>query len=547
MKVFLSLTLFFLASLSFAQSGYKVGVTAAPGIPFATETQDQIALDNSIVYFRGFENKWIDEYNKVPLASFQYLYAFDNTSGGPAYVPVELPVYFFFSEFDKVNRSNILDNLAELMPDILDLDQEEVAIKENLRAQFENRNFIRRIVNKRNLDKLNMNIRIWQDDQELSIGKIVLEFRWIKDRERNQEVLAMDAFIHFDLNFKNPGTSIIRINHAVPAFFQQAKQDRYYTPFHLGTGGSWKGNINKLYLVRQAIDASLAFPYYFNGESYSYGMDKQVMVLNDHSPEKSEKVAFYTYRGHNCGCYDGDAIPEKIFFPTALSNVTASNWWNPQKKSPKQCVEASTQRTTVKWVPDWEHGLGGTLSIDAAPLDQVNDSKTKLEPLFSNDCDVAGEPVLQYTTGYHPYLAFDAADDSIRVGGMTVAGHFGVKSSWCVQSDRQGRGESLTFTTTQPVDEIKFYTGMYTDEATYKRYNRVKQFKLQQINGPLSKDLSFSDIVTSSYELDLQPGTYKLTIDDLYEGERPDVTCFSSILLSFHFEDDWFNTFFNQF
>lgn len=546
MKVILGIVFYLSALTLWAQSGYKVGVTAAPGLPFATESTEQIALENSIVFFRGFENKWLDDYNKVPLASFQYLHAFKNTSGGPAYVEAQLPVYYFFSEFDKVNRSNILDNLAELMPDILNLDQEEAAIKESLRAQFENRNFIRRIINKRNLDKLNMNLRVWQDDQELTVGKVVLEFRWIKDRERNQEVLAMDAFIHFDLNFKQAGTSVVRINHAVPTYFQQAAQDRYYTPFHLGTGSNWKGSIGKLYLVREALDASLAFPYYFNGETFSFGTDKQVMVLKNHLPERSEKIAFYTYRGHNCGCYEGDALPEKIFFPTALTQVTASTWWNPQRKEAKQCVEASTQRTTVKWVPDWEHGLGGSLSIDAAPLDQVNDAKEKLAPLFSNDCDVAGEPVLTYTSGYHPYLAFDTADDSIRIGSRSIPGHFGVKSAWCVQSDRQGRGESITITLSQPVRSIKFYTGMQADETTYKRFNRVKQFELKQINGTYSKDLSFSDIVTSSYELDLQPGTYKFTIADLYEGQRPDITCFSSILLDFHFNDEWFNTFFDQ-
>lgn len=529
-----------------AQSGYKVGVTAAPGLPFPAETTEQVALSNSIVYFRGFENKWLDEYNKVPLASFQYLHAFDNTSSGPVYVPTKIPVYFFFSEFDKVNRSNILENLAILMPDLFQLDQEEAAIKESLRTQFENRNFIRRIINKRNLDKLNMSLRVWQDDQELTIGKIILEFRWIKDRERNQEVLAMDAFIHVDLNFTKPGTSIVRMHHAVPAYYQQAAKIRQYTPFHLGTGSGWKGPIEQLYLVRDALDASLAFPYYFTSNTYSYGPDKEVMVLKNHTPEKSEKVAFYSYRNRNCGCYEGDAIPEKLFLPTALSQVTASQWWDPGKKVAKQCVEASTQTTTVKWIPDWEHGLGATLSIDAAPLEQINDTQEKLAPLFSNDCDVAGEPILTYTTGYHPYLAFDAADDSIYLGSMALPGHFGLRSGWCVQSDRQGRGESLTFTITQPVHEVKFYTGLHTDEASYKRYNRVKEFDLQQINGSFQKTLSFSDIVTSSYILDLAPGTYKLTVGDLYEGERPDITCFSALLLDFHFNDTWFDKYFRQ-
>ncbi len=540
---------FFLGSLTAVwaqQNGYKVGVTAAPGIPYPSENADAIALEKSIIYFRGFEDMWIDEYNKVPLSSFQYLYQFNNTSGSPVYTPIEIPIYFFFSEFDKVNRSNILNNLAELMPDILNLEQDEVQIKEDLRAQFANRNFIRRIINKRNLDKLNMNIRVWQNDQEIKVGKVVLEFRWIKDRERNQEVLAMDAFIHVDLQFKQPGLSTVRINHAVPAYYQQAQKDRYYTPFHLGTGSNWKGPLGQVYLVRNALDAAMAFPYYFSGDTYSYDTDKQVMVLQNHEPEKSEKVAFYTYRGTNCGCYAGDALPEKLFFPTALSQVTASNWWNPQHSVAKQCVEASAQRTTVKWVPDWEHGLGGKLTIDAAPLDQVLDTREKLDPLFSNDCDVAGEPVLTYQEGYHPYLAFDVAQDSVEVGGMQVEGHFGVKSGWCVQSDRQGRGESLTFTTKQPVDEIKFYTGLHADDASYKRYNRVKQFDMEQINGPFRKTLTFSDIVTSSYEVDLPPGTYKMTISDLYEGERPDITCFSAIQLHFHFGDNWFNTFFEQ-
>lgn len=549
MRILFLCTVMIFSLIGYAQDTYSLGVTAAPGLPFTENktAQESVRMKQGIVYFRGFEQTKLDDLHTVALSSFQYLYALENTSTGPMYTPIVIPVYYFFTEFDPVNRSKILDNLAELMPGILQLDQNEAAIKEQLNTTFANRNFIRRIVSARNLDNLHLNLRVWQDDNELKLGKIVLEFRWIKDRETQQEVLAMDAFLHVDVNIKQPGTTILRMNHAVPSYFQHtSKADRYYTPFHLGTGHQWKGNIASLYLVRNVLDATLAFPYYFNGKQHNYGVDKSVMVLEQHEPEASEKIAFLDVEGNTCGCYAGDGQPETLYIPEAITNITASNWWQPQKQEAGRCIETDPEHLTVKWVPDWEHGLSSQLAIATNPLAKAAISQEKIATVLSNDCDVAGDPILKFKSGFHPLFAFDVADDSLFLPTMRTEGHFGVKSAWCVQSDRQGRGESLSFTISQPVRLIKFYTGMHANDALYKRYNRIKHFKLERIGGNFEKILSFSDIVTSSYELDLPPGTYKMTIQDIYDGERPDIACFSAIQMHFHFNDTWFDTYFKQ-
>lgn len=530
-----------------AQSGYKVGVTAAPGIPFSQAGEEHVQLDKAIIYFRGFTDKWLDEYNKVPLASYQYLYSFYKEVEMPVYAPTQLPVYFFFTEFDNQNRSNILDNLATMMPDLFDFSTDEATTKEVLREKFANRNFIRRNINKRDLDKLNMNIRVWQDDKELDINKIVVEFRWIKDKENNQEILAAELFIHFDLNFTRAGQSVVRINHAVPTYFQQAEDLRYYSPFHIGSGRTWKGNIDSLYLVREALDASLSLPYYFDAATYSYDYDKEVVVLTNHEPEKNEKIGLYTYRMANCGCYAGDAVPEKLYFPSALTNVTASNSWMLPGNKAGRCADFSQGVTTVKWVPDLEYGFAPDMGVNERPLDQQLHSGEVVQSILSNECDNAGDPYLSYTAGFSPWLAFDAGLDSVDFGKAKIAGIFGTSSAWCTQSDKQGIGEYLEFTITQPVSLMKFFTGLQSDASSYQKYNRVKLFELVHMGGTLRKDLYFSDIVTSSYEQPLEPGTYRLYIREVFEGQRPDITCFSAVRMGFHFNDSWFDTQFKVF
>lgn len=545
MRFYLTVVLLAGTLAIFGQTSIKTAVTSTSGLPFSKLAAEQVQLKRAIVEFKGFEDRWVDDYNRVPLATWSTLYEFFSESEQPVHAPTELPINLFFTEFDKIERSNILDNLARVMPDLFDLSKDDAAFKADMREKFKNRNFIRRIFNVRDMNKLNMEFRIWQDDQPVEVTRFVMEFRWVTDRERNIEILVAECYLHFDLRFKQQGSSIVRIQFVTPSYFRTKTEQQYYTSFMTNTGRSWKGNIESLYITYPNIGNTVALPYYLEPSHYSYRSGIEVLHLKDVEPERGEKFGFARVRPVDCGCYAGDAVPQFVSFPAAISSVSASSHWKQGLEQEKLCATSPLKYAIVKWVPDIEPGLADMLTVLERPLSTVSSTET-LDGILANDCSNSGEPVVKFIQPYHPWWVFDMGHDSIMVAGIKQTGYFGKGTGWCVQSARQGIGEYIEFTTTQPINLIQLFTGLATNEETYNRYNRVGVFELQEVGGNERLRIGLSDIVSSSYEVHLKPGTYRLVVKEVIEGERPDVTCFSDLRFNFSFGDAWFDKFFRQ-
>ena len=143
---------------------------------------------------------------------------------------------------------------------------------------------------------------------------------------------------------------------------------------------------------------------------------------------------------------------------------------------------------------------------------------------------------------HHPVWAFDVGVDSVGKYGVKEEGNFSLKTAWCEGSTGSGIGQYIEFEITQPVNYMKFYTGYQKSEKEYADQARVKFFELEGVTNNYEKLLIFSDQgISSSYDVFLQPGKYRLKIKEVYPGKQP-ITCFSDIMLYFTVDDNWLNT-----
>lgn len=543
--LFLSILLLTIPSLA-QVSPQLTGATGVPGTLSPSSPNELITLKKQIIYFKGFREHDIGNKVMVPLASYQNLLEFNNTSGQPQSVECHIPVNVFFTNFTRGNRSVILDNLARIMPDLFNFAKDEQSIKEDLERKFAKRNFIRRIINIRDLDKVHMDVRLWVNDQEVKLSRITMEFRYYRDRENDMEVLSMEADLGFAINFKAEDKTVVRFNLLAPAFKTGQDATYYFSPFMTGGGRSWAGNIEKIYTVYPSVENTLLIPYYMNTEWKAFGFGQNVAILSNHEPELNEKIGFYARRNASCQCYQGDGSAQPVHFPTGLKSVSASSWYKNRPSEAGRCLTTNPDMEVLRWVPDFDLGSYGKLSLDNKQLEVRHPSQPLLNQIVTSDCSVSGEPILQFNEGYHPLWAFDAAPDSFNFEDRGYQSNVGSNSSWCVREANSGKGQYLSFTITQPVDLVKLYTANYQDRANYNKYNRVKRFELIQQDGNHKQEFLLSDILTSSYVVELQPGTYKLFIREIYPGVNDEVTCVGSIELHFAGPDDWFIKYFNQ-
>ena len=527
--------------LIWANNEKITGATATSGVIYTTSKEGaDISMNNAIVRFNGFYERLMPDYKTVPQCSYSALYALENTTVNFKSIEATLPVTFYFTEFDKDKRSRILNNLAVLMPELIDLKGDAAAIKAKLNAQFQNRLFIRKFFNERDLPELHMDIKIIQDDKEVKVDKVMLEFRMIRDNSGKEgEVLVMDMQLMYTLQFKPKQTAMVRMEYVLPSFETVSNVKYYFSPFVTGSGRGWQGNIKNLYIISPAIESTIALPYNLDYKLHNFKYNKNLLVFRNHKPEKFEKIGFYAIKEGFCDC-GKDAFIDRISLPNALQNVTASSWVKSNQTENNVCSAPSTDLTVVKWVPDFDEGKNYELGFLKNNLKTENSGSTRLQSHIQNDCS-GNIPTLNFKDRFNPIWAFDFGLDSIGTLGYMQEGKFNLETAWCTNG---GVGEYLEFEITQPVDFMKFHTGFQKNDQTYKENNKVKYFELQQIGGSYKRTFLFSELLSSSYEVEMPKGKYRLYIKDIYKGTKGSMTCFSNIILSFTIDDPWLNQYY---
>lgn len=538
---FLIIQILFSANVLLADEGFIVGATASTGVIYAKTENEHISMNREIIRFDGFMDKWISAEYKVPLSKYKVLFEFENHSDQLQEVPCAFPVNVFFTDFSAASRSNIIDNLAMLMPDIFTPAKNEKAFLDNLEEQFERRTFIRRIINTRDLAKLNLELHISHNDKPVDIQKIVLEFRLLNDeKNKDRKILFMEAHMVHKLVFQPKKVSQVIVEYVAPAFKTSYSDEYFFAPYILGTGRTWKDDIKEIYIVHKTEDAGVAFPYYMDYSVQSYGMDMNLITIKNHEPETNEKIGFYNYIKQDCDCSHNDGQPYRLTFPVALKEVGASGWLAQQETLGKACYYTNDNALTVKWVPDFELGDNHDLSFLRAPLERNSGSNKMADQAIQNNC--AGQTaIVNFTEMFHPVWAFDLGPDSVGIGTDAIPGRFDLPTCWCEGKNGFGENEYLEFEITQAVSLIQFFTGNHRSTETYTAYNRVEKFELQQVDGQFKKMILLSDLVSSSYELDLAPGKYRLVLKSVFPGLVNDHSCIAGIRFRFEVDEPWLN------
>ncbi len=525
--------------LSARAGGFLVGATGQTGMIYPQKANENVALDKAIIDFEGFSIRYTTDHFPVPTASYKCLYDFANQGSNYEYVPSVLPLKLYFTRFDRASRSRVYDYLADLLPDLFIKNGSHEAIISHIREQFGHRVFIRQYLNVEDLDKLNVRVNIVQDDKQVSVQKAIAEFRLVDDQSGNKAaVLEMDLKLVFDLQMKPMSGSTVLISYAVPAFDMGDGDNLFFASVFLGRGRDWAGNISQLYMAWPALGATLTLPYYMEYKLFDLGYDKKLALFSDHEPEQFEIVGFYHHDAPRCEC--GNTYSDYLYWPAALKNVRASSYLKGSGSLSGTCAQPAVSVAVSRWVPPFEEGSTGTLSIFKDTLTSEKAGPGNYKSLLTNTC-IQGTPKVSLPEKHSPWWAFDVGSDTIGYLKSVRTGHFNENTSWCEGVKGYGFNQYLEIEITQPVDALKFWTGDVSSEQSYNENSRVKKFVLTRVGGNYRKLLVFSDLhISSSLEDYLPPGKYRFTITEVYKGSKYATTCFAGLKLSFTLEDEWF-------
>ncbi|GEM_PF-4397895 len=535
-RSFLLAVVFLLSAHIRAQSDFRIGATALPGLLTPAEAQNDIVLERILIHFKGFRYIKNDHGRYDAYGRFSVHYSFLNKSKKKLYVEASVPNRVYFNEFDRSHRSLVLDNVAAAVPGLFKLQGNDRQIREEMENLFSKKVFIRRFMNVSDLPKLNMAYAIAQDGRALHYERCELEFRWNKERPEDPGVLQMDLKQKLELVFPADSRSELEWEFLSPAFLTGKESSKLYVPVSTTGISGWADKVKFLYLASTANEGSVALPYYMDYRRAMTGHDINLVIIEKHKPQRNERIAFYDVRDIGCACYQGDAEAVPLFIPLAIDNISASSWYQNEIRLNGKCLQSEDEVSIYSNVPPYLNGRDGTLGFTGRALKKTGHTRLVLDDKYVADCDASGEPFLLLSRGYHPVWAFDESKDSIYTDGQARANTFTTSTAWCAAG---GTGEYLEFETRQGVKEIKFYTGIRSNNDIYRKFGRVKMLQIEQQDGPYRKLIVLSDLITSSYDVMMPAGKYRMIIKETYPGVRYESTCLSRMRFTFASPDPW--------
>lgn len=531
----LATALFFALSIR-AQSDIRIAATAVPGLLTPAEAQNDITLERILIHFKGFRYIKNDHGRYDAFARFSVHYSFLNKSKKKRYVEANVPNRVYFNEFDRSHRSLVLDNVAAAVPGLFKLQGNEQQIRAEMDNLFKQKVFIRRFMNVRDLPKLDMAYAIRQDGQALHYENCELEFRWNKERPEEPGVLQMDVNQKILLVFPAESRSELEWEFLSPAFFTQKESSKFYIPISTTGISGWGDQVKFLYLASAPNEGSVALPYYMDYRKTIMDRDLNLVIIEKPSPQRNERIAFYDEQNMDCACSQGDDKAVPVFIPQAIAQISASSWYQNEIDLHGNCLQSEEEVSIYSNVPPYLEGLDGTLGFTGRALKKSNHTQSILDGKYSEDCNESGAPYLRLNEGYHPVWAFDQSSDSLYIDGHPKENTFPNSTAWCAAG---GVGEYLEFETRQAVKEIKFYTGIRSNDDIYRKFGRVKMLEIEQQDGPYRKLIVLSDLLTSSYNVMMPAGKYRMIIKETYPGVRYESTCLSGMRFTFASPDPW--------
>lgn len=538
MKKFFIVICVFYSSLCYTQStavNYN-GVSAITGNLKPEGATYGISLQNELIHVRELDTAVL----------YDVLYEFKNTTTSYGNFTVMQPITIYFNEFRAGMRSDMLDKLGVLFSDVFKVQDASIDIRKQLKENFGDRLFIRRYVSSQNLKALGIIADIFKNNQKSQYKKILVEFKWIDEDpynlNKNTEVLVMEIKFSTDFTF-NPGEQIQILSFMkLPPTVCGIQEKQIYTPYQIGYDKNWEGSIQNLYIRHDAFDISPILPSSFSYTANYIGERDQVLLIKNILPANKQRIGFYTTEENRDAC-GNNVSAEQLLIPSAIKNITSSS----NTKEELHIVKRNYKTTNQVIVSDslQAYQTGNPTDLDFIKKDfRAKVFPSELNTLIKTNCK-NGETDIALQQGGHPVYAFDISNFDEKDTANTGKPNLQMQTCWCEGAAGKGKGEYIEFELTQPVSYIRIYNGNWFDEKSFTEGSKADIIRFYSVDGTFEdgkKDKTFSIIdlkIQNLYTLKLQPGKYRIYIDDATVGKN-ETSCISSISFSFDFQDEWF-------
>jgi hypothetical protein len=530
-----------------ADEGFIIGATTSSGVIYSDKDHEAIVMNREIIDFKGFLQTYTTEFKPAAIATYNVLFEFENTLGNYYQVDCGFPIQVNFTHFDAASRPSIIEFLTTVFPDDFSMTGSAQDIIGKLQETFRERIFIRRFINVQQLYLLQIGMEIIQDGKAVPIDKVMAEFRLVDDdRGHKKSVLSMQLHLLHKLNFTPRQKSTVIVRYYTPAFNMGHDGYNFYAPYILGTGATWKDDIQAIYVLNRPQESSLAIPYYMDFKSADFDYDKRLTIVKEHEPESFEKIGFFAVRNSNCGCSRNAGLQEALTLPWSLKNITASSTLSATSLIQGACFETVVGTSVVRWIPDFDMGYNQNLTVVNEIVESDSSNARQYRTIAENQCS-GDEAIVELKKAYHPLWAFDIGPDTLSFQGIGQAGHFSERTAWCEGARGKGEGQYLEFEITQPVDAIMLYPGNQKGTEVYKASSRPKVVDLVEVTtGRKIRTLPFWDFMTSSsFDMKtesqerLEPGRYRIVVKETYAGTSNEDLCISGVYFRFAIDDPW--------
>lgn len=525
----------FLVSYVQAQStSYFNGVSAVTGNIKPEGEPAGIRLQNELIHIRELDT----------VVLYDILYEFQNTTTGYGNSTIQQPISLYFNEFRPGLRSPMLNKLALVFNDVFQVEDTTVDIRDQIKANFQQRLFIRRYVSPANLKALGIVADVFKNKQHIEYKKVMVEFRWLDEDpynlNKNTEVLVMDIKFITDFTF-NPNEKYNLLSFLkLPTTICGIDEKQLYAPYQIGYEKNWTGTIDNIYIQHDIFTATPVIPSGFTYTNKYVGEKDQVLILKNITPAPDQRIGFYAIQENYGVCGKNKLVEEQLIIPVPVKNVTASSWVKTDTKiSGRNYVVANEVAFSDK-IQAYQTGNPTNLDMMSANFQTKPYTSYLLNDYLTGDCKGQSADINIKESG-HPIYAFDISnynpDDSAFAGKDNLA----MQTGWCEGAAGSGKGEYIEFELTQPVKAIKMYNGNWLNDKVYKESTMVDIIRFNSPDG-LIDDLKYSIIdlqIQNLYQLKLPAGKYRIYMNDIGEGKNP-VSCIASITFDFDLQDEWY-------
>lgn len=500
------------------------------------------------------QNELIQVQELDTVAKYDVVYEFKNNTSTFATVTAAMPLNIYFNEFAPGKRSEMLDKLATIstFSDVFTVQDKTKDTREQIRANFQNRLFVRKYISIDNLKALGIYVDMFNNNTRINIKKIFCELKFTDATPlylpKNTEVLSMEIKFIVEMNFTPDEQTTVLTFLTIPAINAGIGQTETYSMYTLGYEKNWSGRLDGLYMKYDVFKSTPILSSKFSEyKSYIDGERDQVIKFEDIMLMDKDRIAFYNISNRNT-CNAANGITEQLIVPSSVVNIKASSW----TKTDQEFTKRSFAQTPLVATSDSLHPYqtGNPTGVDvlntslkAKPYDQVN-----LYNLVAANCKNNVPSVTVKESG-NPVFAFDVSDHSYADSTYEGRDHLARQTCWCEGVNGPGVGEYIEFELTQPSHEMRIYNGNQSSKKTFDESSKADIIVVTSLDGhkinpngenPAVYRSSIIDLtILNVYELSMPAGKYRISIDAVDKGTVP-TTCLSSITFDFQVMDEWY-------